>query len=161
MDNGQKGQNSNDNGFFAPGTDGTPISQGIESNNNANFSSDEVNWTPERDNRSIGNKAIFSGEEVPKSDAIEILPPPEPPVEDVGDPKQEPSESTELPTETPVFDEKLIRTDGDRIARSALVEIEKAEEKLNQTGNVSDFYEEARNMMEKNLENSYNRKLAS
>lgn len=161
MDNGQKGQNSNNNGFFVPTTDDVSANQGIESNGNINLSSNEVNWTPERDNRSIGNKAIISGEEVPKPDAIEILPPPEPPIAEVNEQKKESPETAEVLTEIPVFDEKLIRTDGDRIARSALVEIEKAEEKLNQTGNVSDFYEEVRNMMEKNLENSYNRKLAS
>ena len=40
-------------------------------------------------------------------------------------------------------------------------EIDKAISKLNRTGNVADFYETARDAMETNLNNSYNRKLAA
>ena len=56
---------------------------------------------------------------------------------------------------------KLIRTEGDHIAKSAIKEIQRAEDELSQTGNISNFYDRARQMMQDNLENSYNRKLAA
>ena len=57
---------------------------------------------------------------------------------------------------------KLIRTEGDHIAKSAIKEIQHAEDKLSQTGDISNFYVEVRQeMMPANLDNSYNRKLAA
>ena len=69
------------------------------------------------------------------------------------------------PSTLPVFNEGLIRTDGDHIDKKALPEINSAIEKLNQTGNTADFYTTIRGdkdhpgMLGSNLKNSYNREL--
>ena len=59
----------------------------------------------------------------------------------------------------PGYHPENIRTAGDHLEKSALAEINAATDKLNQTGNLSDFYDEIRNMTEVNLNNSFNRKL--
>lgn len=53
-----------------------------------------------------------------------------------------------------------IRT-TDRLNEGGIKNIDDAINKLNQDGNISDFYDLARNMMEENLENSYQRKLSA
>lgn len=173
MDNGQKGQNSSDNSFFAPGVGDASASQNISGQEtNVNLNSDQVNWTPERDNRNIGNKAIFSSEETSIEGIEGTMPPTEAlgEITDVDQPATTPEQpaQSEQPVQPgqpeeikPVIDEELIRTDGDRIAKSALKQVYLAEEKLRQTGDICGFYEEARRMMEENLRNSYNREVGA
>ena len=58
-----------------------------------------------------------------------------------------------------------IKTTGDKLEKSTIPEIDNIITELNQTGNLSNFYDEIRGtdekpgMMETNLKNSYNRKL--
>lgn len=58
-----------------------------------------------------------------------------------------------------------IRTTGDKLEKSTVPEIDNIISELNQTGNLSNFYDEIRGtdekpgMMETNLQNSYGRKL--
>lgn len=55
-----------------------------------------------------------------------------------------------------------IRTTGDRLEKTTLFEVNKVVEKLSQTGDLNNFYEEIRGedgMLEANLNNSFNRKL--
>lgn len=59
----------------------------------------------------------------------------------------------------PTYNPDNIKTSGDRLEKSSIAEIDTAVEQLNQTGNLSDFYEEIRGMTEVNLNNSFNRKL--
>ena len=58
------------------------------------------------------------------------------------------------------LDKTALNTEG-RLESAGVKEIDKAISKLNRTGNVADFYETARDAMETNLNNSYNRKLAA
>ena len=58
------------------------------------------------------------------------------------------------------FDRTAIKT-GDKINPDALKEINKATSRLDQTGNIADFYDTIRDAMEVNLDNSYGRKLAT
>ncbi|MBQ3292886.1 hypothetical protein IJG93_01065 [Candidatus Saccharibacteria bacterium] len=52
-----------------------------------------------------------------------------------------------------------IKTTGDKLETSSITEVDNAIAELSQTGNLSNFYEEIRNMTETNLDNSFNRKL--
>ncbi len=55
-----------------------------------------------------------------------------------------------------------IRTTGDHLEKTTMEEIGNVIEKLNQTGDLNNFYEEIRgegSMLEANLNNSFNRKL--
>lgn len=58
-----------------------------------------------------------------------------------------------------------IKTTGDKLEKSTIPEIDNIISELNQTGNLSNFYDEIRGsdekpgMMEANLQNSYGRKL--
>ena len=52
-----------------------------------------------------------------------------------------------------------IKTTGDKLETSSITEVDNAITELNQTGNLSNFYEEIRSMTEANLNNSFNRKL--
>lgn len=55
-----------------------------------------------------------------------------------------------------------IRTTGDHLEKSSIAEIDNAISELNQTGDLSNFYNEIRgegSMLEANLDNSFNRKL--
>ena len=61
--------------------------------------------------------------------------------------------------EHPTYNPDNIKTSGDRLEKSSIIEVDTAIEQLNQTGNLSDFYEEIRGMTEVNLNNSFNRKL--
>ena len=52
-----------------------------------------------------------------------------------------------------------IKTTGDKLESSSIAEIDNAINELNQTGNLTNFYEEIRSMTEVNLNNSFNRQL--
>ena len=60
-----------------------------------------------------------------------------------------------------------IKTTGDKLEKSTIPEIDNIIEELNQTGNLTNFYDEIRGtdekpgMMEANLHNSYGRKLGA
>ena len=58
------------------------------------------------------------------------------------------------------LDAEAIKTD-DQLDPRAVKIVDDAIHKLDQDGNVADFYDAARDMMETNLENSYHRKLAA
>lgn len=74
-----------------------------------------------------------------------------------------PVESSASPTlaSSPLPGVSAIKTTGDHLDRAALDVIDQSIEKLKQTGNLSDFYGEARNLTEANLNNSFNRKLGA
>lgn len=67
------------------------------------------------------------------------------------------------PTVTRVdYDPRNIRTTGDRLEKSTIEEVDRAIDRLDQTGDLNNFYEEIRgegSMLEANLNNSFNRKL--
>ena len=59
------------------------------------------------------------------------------------------------------FNRTAFRTTGDKLNIDAIKELDAEISKLNQTGNISDFYNHAREAMEANIDNSYGRKLAT
>lgn len=133
-----------------------------EKERNLGVQSGEGIWgaTPERDARALGNKIISTPETIvedPNAERLgEILPaepvlgtpntltPPAPAAEEVKD-----------------FDRHVVREEKgrDRISGYALAEIDKLERKLSQDGDLSSFYDAAREMTGAYLENSFDRKL--
>ena len=121
--------------------------------------------------------------------ALEISAPVDlPPIEaPTASPQLEPAKAGTFNTETPIelgqitpitppidstksetpskYNSTNIRTTGDRLAKTSISEINSAINELNQTGNLSNFYDEIRGtdekagMMEANLHNSFGRKL--
>lgn len=73
--------------------------------------------------------------------------------------KKAPSDA-EILSQALSFSIKDIKTD-DKLDPRAVKIVDDAIHKLDQDGNIADFYNTAREMMETNLENSYNRKLVA
>ena len=170
MDNGQKTQNVI-NGSLVP-------------NPNADLDNlgkvpdlvENPTWTPEHDTKSLGGQAIFSSEALtqnPESapQSQELIPeaPEETPdnpnklgeIVDLNQPPEIPKlRGDDTSTDTPAFDKNAIRITNNRLSSSAITEVNRAKSRLGQTGDASSFYDEIRDMMEQNLENSFNRKLA-
>ena len=76
----------------------------------------------------------------------------------------ETSQSTANATTSPApanINHQAIRTTGDRLSEATVTEIDSLTNKLNQDGNMASFYDDIRDAMESNLDNSYNRKLGA
>lgn len=160
--------------FFTAGAGNvSPLENSFEPENNLDLSNNATSWAPnsvERHHQSVGNRAVISAENIPDSPRQfqaddqtkigEIIDIDLPPI-------AEPSLPEPEATSAPIFNEKLIRTDGDRINKGALFEIDHAIKKFSQTGNAADFYAEVRGTSDKpgmlgsHLKNSYNRELAA
>lgn len=173
MDYGQNSQKGAIPEFFTSGA-GTNLENenSFESENNLDLTNTANNWDlpmPDRDQRAMGNRAIasaeslnFSNETTPPKEAaptsidnIANNPPTEQPSPNPA--AMQPPATTE---ETPRFEKAHIKTD-DRLSDTAVAAIDQAKAKLDQDGDIASFYNTARDMMEVNLENSYNRKLAA
>ncbi len=165
MNNGQAGQNLDNSGIFSSIStpDGAQINQNIAAVESVIGGNDQNIWAPERDNRNIGNKAISSNEIAPDAgvtkspdmapgtpgglgEIVDLNP-------SIMQPAQQPAQDVSAAL---AFNEALIRTDGDHIAKSAIKEIDNAKNELNQTGDIFNFYDKARDMGE-----TYKRKLVS
>ena len=171
MDYGQKGQPSDEPQFFTAGVGDIPADQNLYgAEDNLDLTNETISWAPDRDARSLGNKAIFSTKESAPQDGVisseqlhemvDLAPPP-------GFPTSNLDSSDVAPAPTAIsFNPKLIRTDGDRISRTAILEVNNVISKLSQTGNAADFYASVRGdadhpgMVRSNLKNSYNREVA-
>lgn len=137
-----------------------------------NFNLDTNEWqntTPGRDPRAIGNRIISTPENSPfqTPDQLGEVVPSMPPGYEQPGPAPEAAPGPEMPPApsnaeiaVPAIDEAALKTE-DRLDPRAVKVVDEAIHKLNQDGNIADFYDTARNMMETNLENSYNRKLAA
>lgn len=64
-------------------------------------------------------------------------------------------------TETKSFDQTVLSIKGDRITKESVIEAKKLENKLSQDGDVSNFYDNAREMTDATLKNSFGRQLYS
>lgn len=157
--------------FFTAGVGNLPEEQNsFEAENNLDLdNTGNASWMPNRDPRSLGSQAIYSSnnevltpslEEAPEKEQslAEITPPPMFPTPDMA---IEPE-----PAKEAHFDSKAIRTEGDHVSHSALVEIEHTIAKLNKTGDISSFYvairgdENTPGMVRDNLKNSFGRDVA-
>ena len=121
----------------------------------------QSNESWQRNPQTIGNKIInFPNSPNSVTEAKERL--------GVIEPTMPPMVAEETQTQPPLktdiieasLDKSALNTEG-RLESAGVKEIDKAISKLKHTGNVADFYETARDAMETNLNNSYNRKLAA
>ena len=121
----------------------------------------QSNESWQRNPQVIGNKIInFPNSPNSVTEAKERL--------GVIEPTMPPMVAEETQTQPPLktdiieasLDKSALNTEG-RLESAGVKEIDKAISKLKHTGNVADFYETARDAMETNLNNSYNRKLAA
>lgn len=151
----------------------------FEAENNLDLTNTQSHWgaSPERNPRNIGNSAITSSSEATPVSRPEIPQFPEAPrttseslntTPELGQivPTMPPGYTYEPPSQDtapdaiPEFDESALKT-ADRLDSRAVKIVDNAIAKLNQDGNIADFYNTARGMMETHLDNSYNRKLAA
>ncbi|MBO7718230.1 hypothetical protein J6S37_01905 [Candidatus Saccharibacteria bacterium] len=172
MDYGQPtNQDDRSNPFFTTGagTNRETVNT-FQSENNLDLSNNQADWSAplERDHRSIGNKAMGAPETSPDQENVnsEV-----PDLTNMGkvisldasrrdyNPKENPS-TAEVAEQAISFDRKKIKT-GETLEEAGVQEVQNVINKLNQDGNVADFYDTARDMMEANLYNSYKRKLAA
>ena len=155
----------------------------VQSENNLDLSNTQANWgaIPERDRQSIGHQTINSvmpeqlnpytsnhsesinQTSVPSEIVMpseKMLPPTpigyaslEPPIieEAKGEAKDEVQQEPSI---------KDIKT-TERLSDDGVKVVDHAVSEFNQNGNAADFYDKVREMMETNLENSYNRKLGA
>lgn len=185
MDYGQPSKMDNRQPFFTAGAgtnqveDNTFEAENNLNSNNFNSNNALVDRDANRNARDIGNIAINSPE-LPKSISERMMPdggelpkmgevfeaglPP-----DVDDTENNTGETTEILQldemkqqkqgdagldESSWFDESKIKT-GDSLSADGIKEMQKVINKLEQDGNVADFYEAGREMMEVNIERSY------
>lgn len=157
--------------FFTSGAGTNSVNENnFESENNLDLTNSTTEWgmpMPDRDKRGIGNRAIASAESLnlPSESAPN-------PGEDIS--AQIKAITDDKVSQTPLnpaivqkddtavsqFEKSHIKTE-DRLSDTAVAAIDEAKAKLDQDGNIASFYDTARDMMETNLENSYNRKLES
>ncbi len=174
MDNGQNTQSANsqpDQAFFTAGVGtNSETTNNFESENNLDLTNEAATWNSSKIvvSQDIANHAISPSENI-----IEAPTNPELHAEQSSDSNlgqiinlempptaKQPSESTQNETAPESFTKSYIKT-GEKLESSGIGEVDRIISKLNQDGNIVNFYDSARDMMEANLENSYNRKLAA
>lgn len=171
MGNGYTGQTNSAGvqNFFTAGAGTNSVNtNNFEAENNLDLTNSNISWgnpSPERDLRNIGGRVINSHEAVMPGQN-ETAPSPEfgkiinlemPPGAKL-DNAPKPANQAEIIESS--INKSVINTEG-RLESAGVKEIDKAISKLNKTGNIADFYDTARDAMEVNLDNSYNRKLAA
>lgn len=176
--------------FFTAGQ-GTadPNQNTFNPENNLDLSGFGASWgvTPERDSRSIGNRAISSSaepvfsasSEAPQTVITPNYAPTMPPAAETASragfyaPNMAPAtpELGQIVTLTPpasspsapeyAMPDLHVDQKSDRIAPAAIREVKQAEAALSQTGDIGAFYDQIRSMSDLYLSNSYNRKRAA
>ena len=151
MDYKNQGQKVQEQSFFTAGAgNASPTDNNFESENNLDLTNQLASWSAEQSIMQPGEFPITQPNTVPG----DILTAPTSSVEatsGLGEtidadlpPTMQALPIEPTPVELPVFDEKLIRTDGDHINKKALPEINHAIDKLEKTGNAADFYTSVR-----------------
>lgn len=171
MSNGYTGQTNSAGvqNFFTAGAGTNSVNtNNFEAENNLDLTNGNISWdgsSPERNLRNIGGHAINSQEGI-LSEQHETTSSPElgkiinlemPPGAKL-DNAPKPLDQAEIIESS--INKSALNTEG-RLESAGVKEIDKAILKLNKTGNIADFYDTARDAMEVNLDNSYNRKLAA
>ena len=101
------------------------------------------NWAPEHDSKDIGNMVLASNENA----KLEEKPLEEDFIKADNDmPKIENISIPASRTENPANVERLELIVGNRFGNNVETEIKRAEDELGQTGNISNFYDEMREM---------------
>ena len=178
MDYGQPVKTNKQSAFFTSGAGTNQEDKNdFEPENNLATNNEQANWdvSYEVDKRNIGNiainmpelpkdvgeKAMPDGEEIaeigeiaetglPPNEQIEIENTDMHSRKETGDKNDESSDATKIIP----FNGKKIKT-GEKLSVDGVDEVQNVINKLNQDGNVADFYDAAREMMETNLVNSY------
>ena len=151
----------------------------FEAENNLDLTNNQVSWgtTEARDPRNLGGSAIASAEKLTPATTPETPKFPEAPqipTESYNSTPElgqvvpamppgytaPPTATSEQTPPTQPFDESALKT-TDKLDLRAVKIVDDAIAKLNQDGDIASFYDTARGMMETNLANSYNRKLAA
>lgn len=169
MDYGQPVNTPNQEPFFTAGAGNAPETVNTDKSNSLTSEA----YIAERDPKNLGNVAIASSSE--QAPTTTELPPENqspnemPNKQGLGQiinlemppgSEQTPEDNTE---KAPTFDRASIST-SKKLSRAGLRAIDSVTSKLSKDGDVYDFYEEIRGengLVEANLENSYNRKLAA
>ncbi len=123
--------------------------------NTPGLDTENTAWSPDptpRDSREIGSRAIENSDPRPRPEISPAI--------------LEQSNLPPMPKDTAIvesaldipFDKNALKT-TDKLSQTGIEAIDAAVEKLNQDGDIANFYDTARQMMEANLDNSYNRKL--
>lgn len=154
MDNAQNKQFGNSS--FTPGVGEIPVEQNMEEIPSLNLG--QSVWQSEHNSREIGNLANRAISSTENSNAMAYDNLPMPPMGEIV-PIEAPAQS-ESSDRAASFNRTTILTVDGHLTGAAIDEIHRAESELSQTGNIANFYDEIRSMMEGNLENSYHRKLA-
>ena len=172
MDFGQPQKTDNDPDFFTSGA-GTNLEteNNFEAENNLDLTNNQTDWSSplERNQREIGNKALSTpGESQNPNLSSESAPTPEINLDpELGQvvqmdmPPNHVSDDKELgvaETAALAVNMSSIKT-KDKLAEEGVKEVDNIITKLNQDGNIADFYETARDMAYANLKNSYNREV--
>ena len=156
MDNGQ--QTRANEAYFTAGVGNIPANQNPEDIPNLNI--DQSVWSPERNLKEVGSNIISLAEERQGLDPNQSQDQTSPDMGKII--PLEPATSKRTPSEVAAdINPSAVYTEGDHIAKSALIEVRRAESEFFQTGNASSFYDNTRNLMEANLDNSWGRKLAA
>ena len=163
MDYGQRSQNNDipsSDALFASG-----LTEGVGANpEQAKLDAEgglQSNESWQRNPQAIGNKIInFPNSPNSVTEAKEHLCVIEPTMPPMAAEETQTQSSLKTDIIEASLDKTALNTEG-RLESAGVKEIDKAISKLNRTGNVADFYETARDAMETNLNNSYNRKLAA
>ena len=167
MDYKNQGQGSRQKqAFFTAGAGSTPLDKN-------NFGPENLNsttWSAEAPKRFQESAEDQKGND--PSNIPNAMPPNTEATSDLGEsidailpPNMQALPVEPTPIDTPVFNEKLILTKGDRIYKKALPEINHLITNFNRTGNAAGFYALVRGdkdhpgMVGSNLKNSYNREL--
>lgn len=171
MSNGYTGQTNSAGvqNFFTAGAGTNSVdTNNFEAENNLDLTNGNISWSspsPEHNLRNIGGRAINS-QETSLSGQGEITPSPEfgkiinlemPPGAKL-DNAPKPLDQAKIIESS--INKSALNTEG-RLESAGVKEIDKAISRLNRTGDIADFYDTARDAMEVNLDNSYNRKLAA
>ncbi len=167
MDYGQPVNSNDRTDFFTSGAGSNQENvNNFEAENNVDLNNEQADWgaSPARSNRNIGNIAI-NAPVVPKSIEEQVMPAGEilPAVGEIvntGTPAElVDNGDVEAVEVSEKFNRKKIKT-GELLDDEGVGEVRAVIQKLNQDGNVADFYDTAREMMETNLVNSYGEKAA-
>ena len=170
MDNGQPVNNQSQGPtFFTAGVGDVPEKTNPDIKGSLNT---EV-YSSDHDSQRVGNVAISSSETEATTPSVERISIITSPYEGLKSNSPEEIVNLAMPPgmeeeilknvdaePSPKFNKSAIKTD-EQLSKSGIKEVDDILMKFRQDSNPADFYDAIRDMMETNLENSYNRKLAA